>query len=293
MSNVELKGQQYEGKAVDQSNISAWDPQVFADMVDTAVKSNAIMRQLAMRVDRTLVGSPGSSLDVRERGELSAASQSENSQIGTEDLSHSKTNVSVSKVGKRTVLTREAEEDALDSQEAGIAEELGRALADKNDADAYSTVNDDTLSNVNQQTLNSAGTLAYTDIRQGRALVKADNYDPDALVIHPDQEADLLSESKFIDASEYADDEPIKEGEIGRILGLSVFVTTQAKASSSTSGDTQGIILDTDRAFIEVVKREPTVEIEFEEDYDRWQIVGTMRYGHAVINDKAICLLES
>lgn len=292
----EMKDQGYEAKVVNQSNISDWDPQVFSDMVDDAVRANTVMRDVTAQVNRQLVGSPGSSIDIRERGNVSASSLSEGASASSNadsDVSHSKTNVSVSKVAVSTHITREAEEDAMGDQMDETAAEHGEALADKNDNDAYSTLNDDTLSNIATVDNDTDGQVKYTDVKSAMVKVLANDYEPDALLIHPDFLGDLLGESKFIDASQFGEDGPIREGRIASFIGLDVFMSTNFKSSNTTSGDTQAIVLDSDRALVEAVKREPTTELEFDEDTDRWQVVSTMRYGHAVLNDKAVCLIEN
>lgn len=284
---MSTKNERFEEKAVDTANISDWTRDELSDMVDTAQRANRVMRQLSATV-ADISSAPTDTYKHRARGNLSAASQSENTQITSEDLSHSNTPITVSKVGKRVVLTREGEEDGMDSQADEIAVELGEALADKEDQDAYNTVASGSLTNQATQDNGTDGTVKYSDVNQLRAQVKANDYEPDALVIHPDHEADLLEESKFIDASQYAGSQPIRNGEIGRFLNMRVYVTSQANSSNTNSGDVQGVILDSSEAFVTVMKRDPTVEMEFEEDYDRWQIVGTMRYGHGVINEEAI-----
>lgn len=290
----ETKDQGYQAKAVDTTNISDWDPQVFADMVDTAARANYVMRDVTAQVNRQLVGSPGSSIDIRERGTASASSLSEGASADTNaatDPTHTKVNVSVSKIAASTFITREAEEDAMGDQMEGVAEEHGEALAKKNDADAYSTVIG--ASNPNTVTVTTDGEIEYADVKDAMVAILADDYDPDTLVIHPDFLGDLLGEQKFIDASQFGGDDPIREGRIASFIGLDVYLTTQANASSTTSGATQAVVLDSDRAFVEAVKREPTTEMEFDEDTDRWQLVSTMRYGHSVLNDDAIALLNN
>lgn len=292
----ELKDQGYEAKTVDTTNISDWDPQVFSDMVDDAVRANTVMRDVTAQVNRQLVGSPGSSIDIRERGNVSAGTLSEGASASSNvdsDVSHSKVNVSVSKVGVSTTITREAEEDAMGDQMDETAVEHGEALADKNDQDAYDTLNDDTLSNIEQITVGTDGEIAYADVKDGMVAVLGNDYDPDTLLIHPDFLGDLLGESKFIDASQFGGDDPIREGRIASFIGLDVYLSTNFNASSTTSGDTQAIVFDSERALVEAVKREPTTEMEFDEDQDQWQIVSTMRYGHNVLNDEAVALLEN
>jgi len=50
------------------------------------------------------------------------------------------------------------------------------------------------------------------------------------MVLHPDEEADLLQDSRFIDVGQYGSREPIWNGEIGKIAGMKVLVTTQIPA---------------------------------------------------------------
>lgn len=280
------KDQPYEAKAVDTSNVSSWDDPVLSDMVDTEARKNRVMRQLSRDVV-DISDAPTSTYKARSRSGLDAASQSENTQITSEDITHSTTDISVSKVGKRTVLTTEGEEDGMDSQADEIATELGIALAEKEDQDAYDTVASTSLSNVKTHDNATDGAVSYDDLVQLRSKIRGADYDPNALVIHPDHEADLLGIDKFV-SNDYIEGRPVQNGEFGRVLDMTVYVTTAANASTNNSGDVQAVMLDTSRAFDTVIKREATVESDREVDFDRWQIVGTMRYGHGVINEAAI-----
>ena len=49
------------------------------------------------------------------------------------------------------------------------------------------------------------------------------------IVIHPDNEADLMLDTAFVDAYKYADKTMLFEGEIGKIQGARVVVSTQTK----------------------------------------------------------------
>ncbi|MDY6788799.1 MAG: hypothetical protein SVV03_02440 [Candidatus Nanohaloarchaea archaeon] len=282
----EAKSQAYEAKAVDKANVNAWDDPVLSDMVDTEARRNRVMRQLSRQVVN-IADAPTDTYKARSRGSLDAASQSENTQITSEDISHSTTDITVSKYGKRTTLTTEGEEDGMGTQAEEIQTELGVALADKEDQEAYNTVANTALTNVNTQDNATDGKVQYTDLNQLRAKLHSDGYDPDAVIVHPDFEADLLNDNKVID-NDYSDEKGADTGEFGSVLGMTVYMTRAANGASSTSGDVVAVMLDSDHAFDTVIKRSPTVETEREPDYDRWQIVGTMRFGHGVINEKAI-----
>jgi N4-gp56 family major capsid protein len=73
------------------------------------------------------------------------------------------------------------------------------------------------------------------DIRECRLEVKNNNYKPRLMFISPYIESKLLSLTAFIDASQYGEREPILNGEIGKIMGMKVIVTTNLDAYGNTS----------------------------------------------------------
>jgi len=286
------KNEGYEQKAVDQSAISAWDPQVLSDMVDTAARRNTVMGEvIAETHDRT--DDAGSKFEVRERGSLDVASQSENTKISTEDLSYSTTEIGVTKYGESVVITGEAEEDGLDVQQDDAAEELGQAFADSQDQTAYDTLTGN--ANVPTQQLSDPGQLTRDEIVEIRSVVRGNKYDPDHMIVHPDLEAELLKIDNFVHADEYGDDQNVKTGEMGRVFGMTVLSSTTANEQNTTggSGTTQVVVIDSDRCLHRVVKRNIQVEIEDEKRFDREVVVGTARWGHGVVNPNAAAFLQS
>lgn len=284
------KDEQYEQRAVDTTAISAWDPQVLSEMVDTAARRNRVMDNvIAETHDRT--DDAGSTFEVRERGTLDVQTQSEGSQISTEDLSYSTTEISVSKYGESVEITTEADEDGLDARQEDVAVELGEAFADSQDQTAYDTL----IGNASVPTtqLNSAGSFTEDEIIDIRSTVRENNYNPDSIVVHPSLEAELLKINSFVRADEYGSDTPVRTGELGRIFGLRVFVSTTANAKGTTgsSGTVQLAAVDSERCLHRLVKRNITTEIEREERNDQDVVVGTARWGHSVVNPNAAAFL--
>lgn len=282
------KNEGYEQKAVDTSAISAWDPQVLSDMVDTEARRNRVMDAvIAETHDRT--GDTGSTFEVRERGALDVQTQSENTQISTEDLSYSTTEISVSKYGESVEITREAEEDGLDIQQDDVAEELGEAFADSQDQTAYDTLVGN--GSVPTTTLNSNGQLTRDEIVDIRATVLGNKYDADSIVVHPSMEAELLKIDDFVHADQYGE-QVVDDGELGRLYGMTVYASTTANAKSqSNNGNVQLAVVDSDRCLHRLVKRGITIELEQEERFDRDTVVGTARWGHSVVNPDAAAFL--
>jgi len=73
----------------------------------------------------------------------------------------------------------------------------------------------------------SATVMDYNAIVDARGKIVAKQGQPTTLLIHPNEQVDLLKDEKFIDASRYGAREPILNGEIGLLAGLRVLVSTQ------------------------------------------------------------------
>ena len=84
------------------------------------------------------------------------------------------------------------------------------------------------------------GDVMTTDlIADARRLIKVNSKCvPKYIVISSYQEATLLKDSQFVNASEYGSDKVVLKGEIGEYLGLKVIVTDNANFAY-TSGDTE------------------------------------------------------
>ena len=84
------------------------------------------------------------------------------------------------------------------------------------------------------------GDVMTTDlIADARRLIKVNSKCvPKYLIISSYQEATLMKDSQFVNASEYGSNEVVMKGEIGNYLGLKVIVTDNANFSY-TSGDTE------------------------------------------------------
>lgn len=282
----------YEQKAIDTTQSAAFDPQVLSDMVDTAARRNRVMDNvLAETHDRT--DEAGSVFEVRERGTLDVQTQPENTEISTEDISYSTVEIGVDKYGESVVLTEEAREDGRDVDMDGIAEELGEAFANSQDQTAYDTLVGN--GSVDRTALTSAGQLTRDELVDLRTTVRANKYEADSFVVHPSLEGEMLKIDGFIEADKYGDDANVRTGEMGRVLGATVYSSVTANDQNTTggSGVAQVVAIDSEACLHRVVKRDITVKITEEERFDRRVAVGTARWGHGVVNPGAAAILES
>ncbi len=73
--------------------------------------------------------------------------------------------------------------------------------------------------------LETGDTITPDLIISARGQIRALNGIPRILIIHPEQETDLIRYTQFINANEYGGREVVLNGEIGKYIGLKVIVT--------------------------------------------------------------------
>jgi len=258
--------------------------EVIRKQVEEAARAVLVMKNL-VKVNRDLVGSTGRSLVVAKRGTITASAVSEGASITKVEPAYTAATITPTKVGVGVEITYEAIEAKQFDLINDWINEAGYALAKKMDSDIISDFLDTTThSNIGSVDAATSGVLAYDDVITAVATIRGKNYDPDTLVIHPDQAADLLKDTKFINASAYGSREPILRGEIGQFAGLKVFVTSQM-----TSG--KALVFDSKRASILVIKRDVTVRRREEPERDAITLYITQMYKPYVINDEAVCII--
>lgn len=156
----------------------------------------------------------------------------------------------------------------------------------------------------------TAGDVLTTDlIADARAQIRLNNFVPKSIVISTYQEATLMKDSQFVNASEYGSNEVVLKGEIGKYLGLKVIVTTNANFSYTT-GDTEvnenaspgadmnvvPVLADTkagQKASVMLAWKEmPHIDFEYEKNEARHIIYYDQGFTTALIHAEAISLIK-
>ncbi len=287
------KDQEYEAKDVDSTLVDPFDPERFTDMVQTAVRSNLVMEEVAMSVNRELVNSPGSSIKVRQIGATTVNEKSEGVETAETDFTHEATTIDTDPSASNGYVlqsnipfTDEAREDSNLPEMDRAAQEAGEDHAEFRDQVHYDLV--EGASGVQSATVSTDGEISYTDVKDLAQQMRQNDYNVDSLVISHDHLADLLDEDKFILANEADTDAGLRDGLVGRFAGVEVYVTSQANASSTTAGETQAVLMDSGRAYAVAVKRDPTAEEDRDEQAGVTNMVITQRFGNAVVDEQAI-----
>lgn len=300
------KDQGYEQKAVvDSSLVDVFDPERFMDMVQTALEANLVMEENAMTVNRELVGSPGSSITVRQIGATTVNDKTEGTATGETDYPHSSVVVNTDPSASQGFVKQSnisftdiaTEDSNLDEMERA-ATRAGYDHAEARDQEHYDLVTGATQGGSSPADgeaysfdVASAGEISYSDVKDAAHSMRQDKYGVDSLIVSYDHLSDLLDEDKFILANEAGTDTGLREGRVGRFAGVDVYVTSQANGSTATTDDVQAVLLDSSRAFAVAMKREPRMEEDRQEQAGKTNLVITQRFGNAIVDANAIGLL--
>ena len=184
-----------------------------------------------------------------------------------------------------------------------LLQDSGRAIAEYEDG-AIKDVYEAGAGNV--KSAGTAGTLAYDDVVDELALQKVDSWFPEAgavpfLIMHPNQEADLLKDTRYVNSHRYsladvgklASSDDMARGEVESIYaGCRVRVTDNAT-------DTLALVIFPSPhprygpIAIHAMKRPLTIRTEREEIRGRQLWIASIRYGSQVIQANAVGLISN
>jgi len=304
--STKTKNQGYEGKAtVDSTLVDAFDPERFMDMVQVAVRANTVVEETAMTVNRELVGSPGSSIKVRQIGATTVNDKTEGSATAETDFAHDAVVVDTDPSATQGFVkqsnipfTDEAMEDSNLNEMERAAQEAGKSHAEARDQEHYDLITGATQGGADPADgeaysfdVSSSGVVSYTDIKDAAQSMRQDKYDVDSLIISHDHHGDLLDEDKFVLVNESGTSQGLREGMVGTFNGMDVYVTAIANGSSQTTDDVQAVVMDSSRAYAVAVKRDPTIEEDRDPQAGKTSLVISQRFGNKLVDENAIGLL--
>lgn len=272
------------------------NPEVWSKVLEDHAKANLVVAPLGV-YDDSLMNTGGDVLHKTVAGEITAAALTESTAITPSAVSYTQVNVTPSEYGAAIAVTRKELKRAFFNVMEDKMRELGYGLAKKKDATVISTMvsgagNSVIANGVDASAIASSDTLDTDDIANARGENRKDDFDAKYIAIHPDCEKSLLKLSDFIDASVYGGREAVLNGEIGKYLGMKVFVTTQIPRNSTTTTARDNLVFD-DRAFIVAQKMNPTFDSDYKVLEREFVLAGVEDYGVEVLQANKICTLTA
>jgi len=148
----------------------------------------------------------------------------------------------------------------------------------------------------------SAGDIFTTDkFADMLTEVRKSNYRPDVCFIHPTQENVFLKDSQFVNAAEFGSNEVVKNGTIGKYLGVLIVSSTNVTgyasgATDSSDGTAWGVaghdvfMVDSKHAVVMAIKRNPTIETDYDPSVRMHKIFATMKYQAKILNNGSVVI---
>jgi N4-gp56 family major capsid protein len=259
-------------------------PKVILAEIEEAARARRFGRSL-IRINEDLIRTKGRSIVIGRRGILSASAVSEGASLKAVDvgtLSYTAHTITPTKVGTHAEITQEAIEGCELNLIRDAITEAGIALANKEDTDIVTEL----LTGTNTINAATEGTWSVSDnaykiITKAVTEVKSRKWSPKFLVIHPDALKGILQSAMFMDASRYGSAEPILNGEIGKIAGLKVLVTTNMTS-------TKAVVVDPDRACWMAIRRSVDMKRWDNPDTDSIELYFYVEYALDVTDDDAL-----
>lgn len=266
--------------------------EVYSDLLLEALYAAGDLRDVVSATTVDLTGRAGDTVSVLSMPSRSPSTVSEGSAVSDSADDPTETTISLTKWGDMNVVTREVLEDsAVIDRNAYVANLMG-GMADQVDARIASQLDGATAGST--ASLDTAGNLSdlYERIVDVKQAMKASNADPDTVVLHPDQEAQLLKDTR---EGILTQNIQVQNGGVTAIAGMEVIVTSHWNASDTASGTNQAAVLDTDRAMAEVWGRRPDAIIDetTNADTDEVRLIVWMRYETDVVDTTSVGFVQN
>lgn len=276
-------------------------PEIWRDMIEQVAREQNVMLGLSGSIiveDRSGAGA-GDKLNIPKNSALSAADVTDGFSIGISAVSFDEVEVTATIKGVAVQLTLKQLRDQLQSVEPDIVNNLGTALAEKEESDIFTELYTTTSADVypdstTSGTISSSDTMDVDLINKAMVAMRTDKRKPMYLVIHPKQEGDLRVLQQFTDASYYGSNDVVANGEIGRFYGLRVFSSTNVDTATENTNTVYKALLLGPRASVFYIRERPTFEMNRNLIQDLSVVMQAWEdYGVQNLNDESIRVVTS
>lgn len=221
---------------VTETNVTAVD--VVSQLVQLELRARAIL--VPSLTDYSSLIVPGANkISIPRFASLTAEDKAENTALTAQAFTASQDEIDLNKHKASLVnLERIAKTQSALNMDMEVMKFIASSIVDSLEAEANTVLQAASASAPDHRVeYATTNVLAKADILEARRLLATQNVPMNDgrlfMAIHPNQEEDILNESGFIDASQYGSANPIQNGEIGRIYGFRVLVSTNVTADTS------------------------------------------------------------
>ena len=202
------------GRALETNSFQASDasadlinPTYWLKQIEDFAKAKTVMEPLCKRI-MTIFGQDGDQVNEQFNVEITAAALTESTAITPSAISYTQVTYNPTEYGLAVAITRKESIRSIQDIMMEKTRDMGYALAKLRDENIFTALAATTIStfvpnDVDVSAIASSDKLDTDTIADGISNIRANDYDAKYLVIHPNQENNLLKLSDFIDASVY------------------------------------------------------------------------------------------
>lgn len=134
-------------------------------------------------------------------------------------------------------------------------------------------------------------------IEAKQVIMPSHGFEPDVLVMHPKQIADLMRNPMFNDASKSGTNTVLMNGQLFNFLGLRIFQSSNLPLLACGQGGStlgyQAILLDSTKAIGMAIKRLLMIDVEWKPSFRRWNLYFTWVNDVKRLNDDAVIVINT
>lgn len=235
-------------------------------------------------------GVPGSSFDLNlaDVDSMTVYRVAEAAMVPIDVPSFSSTNVVPRKYAVRPLISREMLEDAKWNLLEFSMRLAATEMAENETAQIMATL--DGAAN----TVTGGASLTVANIARAVQFLRDNDFNPKVFLIGPEVLNDIQTLSAFSDASQYGGADMQRNGFVGRIFGMDVYVISpNASTLAAATQSRRAYVVDPAQAFCIVEKRPITVEEYDDATHDLQGVIISQRIGFALVRSAAVALITT
>jgi N4-gp56 family major capsid protein len=289
------------------SSAGTFVPEIWSDEIIAAYKKNLVLANLVMKMN--FRGKKGDVIHIPAPTRGSASAKAATDAVTLIAASNTEVQVSIDKHYEYSRLIEDiAEIQALNSMRQFYTSDAGYALARRVDTDLVqlgrafngATVGTDDYATSNTTTkayIGSNGTTAYnsttsnaaalTDAAIRRTIQRLDDNDTPMdgrfFVIPPSSRNTLMGLARYTEQAFVGDGNAIRNGEIGNLYGIPVFVSSNADTGAGTSGTDRICLMGHKDAMVLVEQLSVRSQTQYKQEY-----LGTLFTADTIYGVKAM-----
>lgn len=279
-------------------------PELWSEQIYTqAFKQSVLSPMVGLGVVRQrndILGRSGYKFTLPKMDLLSASDLTEGVATPVSSLNFTGVEVTTRERGIATQMSTRSVDFNVETFESTIVDNMSGALAEKLNSDWVAELGTASTSAIypidtgstrhTSANIDAGSVLALEQLNEADTSMQVNlNKRAVAVLIHPYQEKALRDDSNFIDASQYGDASVLRTGEIGRLYGMTVFVSNHVESATENSVTVyKGFVLGMD-ACVYAPKRPVTFEADRGDILDRaitlhaWSDYGFQNFEEAAI----------